>query len=187
MATPATSTTTQPRKPAAKRAPRTTARAARRATRTAARRTTSSSTRPASRAARAQEIAERAVLIPVGAALEARDRVAGTVGDLVTTTRSRSALEQQLRHFERRGGSARTQLEREVRRTRTRLERETRNARRGFDRQRSEARRNLDGTRKNLGGNVESLTTRVENVVQNGVNAGMKLFNGAQDRIAKVA
>jgi hypothetical protein len=162
-------TATAKRTTAAKRAPRTTAAAAARTT----------STRPATRASRAQELAERVVLIPVGAALEARDRVVGTVGDLVSTTSSRSALERQLKRFERRGGTARTQLEREVRRTRTRLERRTRTARRGFDRQRAQA-------RKNLGANVELVSQRVENVVQNGVDAGMKLVNGAQDRIARV-
>jgi hypothetical protein len=115
------------------------------------------------------------VLIPVGAALEARDRVA----DLVTTTRSRSALEKQLRRFERRGGSARTQLEREVRRTRTRLERQTRSARRGFDSQRTQVRKSLDA-------NVELVSDRVESVVQNSVSVGMKLVNGAQDRLPRV-
>jgi hypothetical protein len=172
MATPTASpATTQPKKPAA----------AKRKPRTAAKRTTAtSSTRPATRTERAQQLAERAVLIPVGAALEARDRVVGTVGELVSTTRSRTALERQLERFERRGGSARTQLEREVRRTRTRLERETRNARRGFERQRTQA-------RKTLGANVDTLSDRVPNVVQNGLNTGKKLVNGAQDRIAKVA
>ncbi len=170
-----TTTPAKPKRAAAKRAPRTPS--AR--TRTSAARATSSSTRPATRAARAQQLAERAVLIPVGAALEARDRVAGTVTALVTTTRSRNALEQQLTRFERRGGRARTRLEREVRRTRTRLERRTRTARRGFERQGAQARRNLDA-------NVEELTTRVEKVVQNGVDAGMKLVNGAQDRLGKV-
>jgi hypothetical protein len=171
----ATATTTTPKKRApAKRKPAAKPRAA--ASRTSAR---STSTRPATRTERAQQLAERVVLIPVGAALEARDRVAGTVEELVTTTRSRSALEKQLRRFERRGGGARTQLEREVRRTRTRLERQTRTTRRGFDRQRTQARKNLDA-------NVESLTTRVEKVVQNGVDAGMKLVNGAQDRLSKV-
>lgn len=147
--------------------------------RTSAARATTTSTQPATRAERAQQLAERAVLIPVGVALEARDRVADTVGELVSTTRSRSALEKQLKRYERRGGSARTQLEREVRRTRTRLERQTRTARRGFDRQRTQAGKNLDL-------NVEALTTRVEKVVQNGVDAGMKLVNGAQDRLPKV-
>ncbi|HET6447672.1 MAG TPA: hypothetical protein VFG31_01085 [Conexibacter sp.] len=160
----------KPRRAPAKRTPRT-------AASKASARTTS--TRPATRTARAQQLAERAVLIPVGVALEARDRFAGTVDELVTTTRSRAALERQLKRFERRGGSARTQLEREARRTRTRIERQTRAARRGFERQRTQARKNLDA-------NVESLTTRVEKVVQNGVDAGMKLVNGAQDRLSRV-
>lgn len=149
--------------------------------RTTASKTTarSTSTRPATRTARAQQLAERAVLIPVGAALEARDRVAGTVDVLVTTTRSRASLEQQLRRFERRGGSVRTQLEREVRRTRTQLEQRTRTARRGFESRRTQARKNFDL-------NVENLTTQVEKVVQNGVGAGMKLVNGVQERLPKV-
>ena len=172
MADSTTATTPKKRAPA-KRKPAAKTRA------TAARATATSSTRPATRVERAQQLAERAVLIPVGAALEARDRVADTVGGLVTTTRSRTALEKQLKRFERRGGSARTQLEREVRRTRTRLERQTRTARRGFDRQRDQVGKNLDL-------NVEALTTRVEKVVQNGVDAGMKLVNGAQDRLPKV-
>ncbi|MFL5818017.1 MAG: hypothetical protein ACJ76L_10500 [Conexibacter sp.] len=168
MADTTTATTPKKRAPA-KRKP------AAKPRRTAARAATTSSTRPATRSARAQQLAERAVLIPVGVALEARDRVS----ELVTTTRSRSALAQRLEHFERRGGSARRELEREVRRTRTRLERQTRTARRGFDRQRTQVGKNLDL-------NVEALTTRVEKVVQNGVGAGMKLVNGAQDRLPKV-
>jgi hypothetical protein len=125
--------------------------------------------KPATRRTTASRtLAERAVLIPVGAALEARDRVASTVEGLVTTTRSRSALEKQLRRFERRGGTART-----------RLERRARTARRGFERQRTQVRKNLDL-------NVENLTTQVEKVVQNGVDAGMKLVNGVQERLPKV-
>jgi hypothetical protein len=177
-----TATTVRPKRAAARRKPRATARARR----TTSRRRTSS-TRPDTRAARAQSLAERAVLIPVGAALEARDRVAGTVGELVTTTRSRSAFEQQLKRFEHRGGSARTQLEREVRHTRTRLEHQTRAARRGFERQRTQARRSLDNVGADaLATRVDTLTTRVEKVVQNGRQAGIKLVNGVQGRLGKV-
>ena len=171
MAESTTAATSPKKRAPAKRKPA--AKTRRAASRTTARTT---STRPATRTARVQVLAERAVLIPVGAALEARDRVE----ELVTTTRSRSQLEKQLRRFERRGGTARTQLEREVRRTRTQLADRTRTARRGFERQRTQARKNLDL-------NVESLTTRVEKVVQNGVDAGMKLVNGVQERLPKVA
>ena len=185
MADTTTATTPKKRAPARRKAAAKTRTAASRAT---ARRTTarSTSTRRATRAARAQELAERVVLIPVGAALEARDRVADTVGELVTTTRSRTALEKQLKRFERRGGSARTQLEREVRRTRTQLERRTRTARRGFERQRTQVGKSLDLNVEALATRVEPLKTGVDKVVRNGRNAGMKLVNGAQDRLPKV-
>jgi hypothetical protein len=148
----------------------------------AARRTTSAASsttarrRPRSRVEHVQQLAERAVLIPVGAALEARD--------LAVTYRSRSAVEAQLTRFERRGGKARrqarTRLEREVRRTRSRIGRQARRARRNLDRQRAQLRRNLPV-------DVEELSNRVENVVQGGVDLGMKLVNGAQDRFTKAA
>lgn len=184
MATTDTAATPTKKPTAAKRKPATAAKrkpaATKQATRSTARSTPTSSTQPATRVAAAQQIAQRAVLIPVGAALEARDRVAGTVSELVAPIRSRSVLGDRLTHFERRGDNARTQVEREIRKTRTRLERETRQARRGLDRRRTAARRTL-------GSNVEVVTGRVENVVQNGVNAGIKLVSGAQDRIAKAA
>jgi len=182
MAESTTAATSPKKRAPAKRKPA--AKTRRAASRTTAR---STSTRPATRATRVQVLAERAVLIPVGAALEARDRVADTVEELVTTTRSRSALEQQLRRFERRGGSARTQLEREVRRTRTQLERRTRSARRGFEHQRTQARKNLDLNVESLTTRVEPLKTGVEKVVQNGLDAGIKLVNGVQERLPKVA
>lgn len=147
------------RKPAAKRTTKTAARtpAAKATTRTATRRRA----QPQTRAEAAQQIAERAVLIPVGAALEARDRV----GEIASTYRSRTALERQLIRFERRGESARTRVEQELRRNRTRLgQRRTQ-------------------VRRSLGSNAETVT----HVVQNGVSLGIKLVNGAQDRLPKVA
>ncbi len=162
--------TTTRRKPAAK--PKAAPAAAKRATRTTAKPAASSSTKPATRVEQAQQLAERAVLIPLGAALEARERVSG----FVATTRSRSAIERQLARFEHRGGRARKQLERDARRTRARVERETRQARHGLERR-----------TKTIGSNVEVISDRAQTAVQNGVKAGIKLVNGAQDRIAKVA
>lgn len=74
--------------------------------------------------------AERAVLIPVGAALIARERVVSGVNDAISNYTSRSRAQSQLRKFERRGITARNRLEREVRKTRTRVERELRQRRR---------------------------------------------------------
>jgi hypothetical protein len=76
------------------------------------------------------DYAERAVLIPVGAALIARDRVVETVSDTVSTYSSTTKAQAQLRRFERRGVTARNRLEREVRKARVRVERELRQRRR---------------------------------------------------------
>lgn len=204
----------------ARRAPR-----ARRAARRAPRTRVGTTTEPVAVTpiAQAQQLAERIVLIPVGAALEARDRVAGAIEGVVSAstdaleelraaTSSRRALDRRLKRFERRGGKARTELERDLKSTRTRIEREVRHsrtraerraieARRGFEHQRAEARRAL-------GANVETLQrtvapvrervapltdrvapvrSRVESVVQNGLGAGRRFVEDAQDRIAKVA
>src|SRR5580693_2965729 len=49
------------------------------------------------------DYAERAVLIPVGAALIARERIVSTVNDTVSTYASPSKTQAQMRRFERRG------------------------------------------------------------------------------------
>jgi len=76
------------------------------------------------------DYAERAVLIPVGAALIARDRVVTSVSDTISTYSSTTKTQQQLRRFERRGATARNRLEREVRKARVRVERDLRQRRR---------------------------------------------------------
>jgi hypothetical protein len=110
MATATAPRTAKPRKPAAGRA-------------TAARSTTTRSA-PAT-----GSYAERAVLIPVGAALIARDRLVSGVNDTLTRYSSPSRAQAQLRKFERRGNTARKRLEREVRKARTSFERELRKRR----------------------------------------------------------
>jgi hypothetical protein len=80
------------------------------------------------------DYAERAILIPVGAALIARERVVASVNDTVSSYSSSSRARAQLRRFERRGSTARNRLEREVRKTRVRVERELRQRRREIGR-----------------------------------------------------
>jgi hypothetical protein len=123
MATTANTTSPSPGKPAAKAA----------AKRTSVRAKTASTPRASTQTRAAHPtpaLAERAVLIPVGAALIARERVASSVGDVISIYSSPTRTQTQLRKFERRGATARNRLEREVRKTRTRIERELRQRRR---------------------------------------------------------
>ena len=96
---------------------------------------------PAARETSASHYAERAVLIPVGAALTARDRVVSSVNDTFTNYSSTSRAQAQLRKFERRGATARKRFEREVRKARTSVERELRKRRQDERRVRATASR----------------------------------------------
>jgi hypothetical protein len=95
------------------------------------------------------DVAERAVLIPVGATLIARDRVVSGVSDTISIYSSSTKTQAQLRRFERRGATARKRLEREVRKTRTRFEREVRQRRRELSKRVSTFERRRDELAKN--------------------------------------
>src|SRR5919199_5884062 len=73
-------------------------------------------------AARVQDYAERAVLVQVGATLIARDAIASTVEGLRAKYASPEKAQRELARFERRGATARAQLERELRERRARVE-----------------------------------------------------------------
>jgi len=95
------------------------------------------------------DYAERAVLIPVGAALLARDRVVSSVSDTVSTYSSSTKTQAQLRRFERRGVTARNRLEREVRKARVRVERQLRTRRRIVENRVNEFEERRDAITKN--------------------------------------
>jgi hypothetical protein len=101
---------------------------------------------------------ERAVLIPVGAALIARDRVVSTVNDTISSYGSTTKAQAQLRRFERRGSTARNRLEREVRKARVRFERELRQRRRDLGQTVSSLEERRDAVAKN----VTELPNRVQ-------------------------
>lgn len=128
----------------------------------------------------AQEYAERAILIPVGAALTARDRVIETVGEIVDSYGTRASaqrkIETNLRRFERRGTTARNQLQRDVKKTRTRVERELRQRRNRAERlMRKNVTKQVKQARKDATARVDLVTAQVENLVQTGVSAGSKI------------
>ena len=104
------------------------------------------------------DYAERAVLIPVGVALTARDRMLSTVTDTISTYSSPSKAQAQLRRFERRGATARNRLEREVRKARVRVERKLRQRRREFERTVGD----LEGRREAVAKNGGDLANRVQ-------------------------
>jgi hypothetical protein len=104
------------------------------------------------------DYAERAVLIPVGAALIARDRVVSTVSGTLSTVSSTSKAQQQLRRFERRGVTARKRLEREVRKARTRVERDLRQRRRRIE----STVKDIEGRRDQFAKNGGELADRVQ-------------------------
>jgi hypothetical protein len=103
------------------------------------------------------DYAERAVLIPVGAALIARDRVVESVSDTISTYSSTSKTQAQLKKFERRGVTARNRLEREVRKARVRVERELRQRRRVLESTVSD----IDDRRESFAKNGSDIAGRV--------------------------
>jgi hypothetical protein len=114
------------------------------------------------------DYAERALMIPVGAALVARDKVVSTVSDTISTYSSSSKTQAQLRRFERRGVTARNRLEREVRKARVRVERELRQRRRVIEKSVND----LDSRRETVAKQVPDIANRVP-----------ELANRVQERI----
>src|SRR5437588_10847936 len=66
-------------------------------------RATTSSTQPRKPVEQVQQIAERALLVPVGASLVARDNLVTTVKEFATKYRTRTAIERELTRYKRRG------------------------------------------------------------------------------------
>jgi hypothetical protein len=115
-----------------------------------------------------QVLAERVILVPVGASLLARDNLVSTVRGF-SKYRSRSRLERELKRYERRGATARNRFERQVRRTRTKFERELRQRRglveRTVKQNRRRFEREVKSVRKDLGKQSGTFTARVEKLV----------------------
>ncbi|HET6869462.1 MAG TPA: hypothetical protein VFH80_26360 [Solirubrobacteraceae bacterium] len=172
---PATKRSTTRRKPAST-GTRTAASTRRTATRTSAgaRRgatRTTTSTQPKTRAAQAQVLAERAVLVPVGAGLLAGDNLVSTVKGLAAKYRTRPARERELKRYERRGVTARNRFERQVRRARTRFERELRQRRslveRTMRQNQGRLNRELSSVRRDFEKQSGAVSARVERLVSN--------------------
>jgi len=159
------------RKGAARKAPRKTSTAKAKRTKAARARAASRSRTAQTRVSAAQrpnafgDYAERAVLIPVGVALTARDKVISSVNETISTYSSPARTQAQLRRFERRGATARNRLEREVRKTRVRVERQLRQRRRVIERTVGE----LEGRRDNVAKNGTELANELATRIQESV------------------
>ena len=177
----ATTSNTGADKPAAKRtttrkstagtARKPATRTTRRSTAGATRRTASTATQatPRTPVEQAQQLAERAVLVPVGASLLARDNLVSTVKGLTTKYSTRASLEREIKRDERRGATARNRFERQVRRTRAKFERELRQRRTSVQRtvkqNRREFERQVKSVRKDLEKQSGVVTARVDKLV----------------------
>ncbi len=129
------------------------------------------------------DYAERAILIPVGAALMARDALVTGVEDAISTYSSSSKIEAQLRRFERRGGTARKRLEREVRKTRTRFERGVRQRRRELDRQSNRLRKDLSSQVEQAQEQFEKTQTWFGDTLKSRIDDSSELAGRVQDRV----
>ena len=168
---PTTKRTTTRRKPAGT-GTRTSAATRRSATRTSAgTRRSTTSTQPKTRTAQAQVLAERAVLVPVGAGLLASDNLVSTVKGLAGKYRTRPAFERELKRYERRGVTARNRFERQVRRARTRFERELRQRRslveKTMRQNQGRLNRELSSVRRDFEKQSGAVSARVERLVSN--------------------
>jgi hypothetical protein len=119
-----------------------------------------------------ERYAGKAVTIPVGAALVARDNVVGIAAKYGSRDKVQRELrarqhrvETELRRFERRGDRARAHVERDLK------------ALRG----------NVVMSRRDVGAQAGLVGSRVENLVQTGITAGTQVAAKAVERVARVA
>jgi hypothetical protein len=115
------------------------------------------STQPKASVRHVTHVVERAILVPVGAGLLARDNIVS----LVTRYGTKTGWERELKRYERRGVTARNKLERRVRRTRTRFERRLRQRRRGVERTVRQNRRRFEREVRSVRRDIEKHSGRV--------------------------
>lgn len=164
------------------RATATTAKTSAKATRATARRTTTEAEQTFEATAEAveaeakvrvnqvQQLAEKLMLVQVGAGLTVRDNVVSTVkGIRETVTEPSVVIQRRLDRYEKRGVKARNRFERQVRTTRKRFERDLRQ-------RRSQVQGDLRSARADVSRQSNAIGSRVERIVSD-----------AQQRIGSVA
>lgn len=135
---------------------------------------------------RAGDLAGKAVLVPVGAALISRDRLMSAADELRTHLSTRTKTRNELRRFERRGTRALQSIERDAKRTRDDIGRELREGRTRIERNVRAVIGEFGALGEPVVRNVELVGARVENAVQTGRTAATKASASVQERIASV-
>lgn len=132
-------------------------------------------TEPGGPAETVRQGAERAVDVPVGAALTVRDRVSDAVDPWTSTEGREKELKslrkqvvRELNRFERRGGQARRKATQRVRSTRTRVERE------------------LKARRRDVSKTVKENRNRVSKAVKDNRVKAEDTLSKAQDRVSEL-
>ena len=119
---------------------------------------------------------EKAILVPVGVSLLVRDDVVSTVKDIAGKYQAPGGFEKELKRYEKRGATARTRLERQVRKQRTELEQDLRKRREAFQvavkDNRKLIEKNVESFRKDLEKQSELVSAQLE-----------KLASSAQDLV----
>jgi hypothetical protein len=119
----------------------------------------------------------------------------GLVDRFGTRTAAEREVNKDIRRFERRGTTARNQLERDVKKARTRLERAVRTRRREAERllrrnqrtvQREVGAAEREAARRNniVAARIANVSNRVEDAAQLGVATGSRIASVAKERVS---
>jgi DNA-binding protein HU-beta len=133
------------------------------------------------RVEQAADVAEKSVLVPIGAALVTRDKVMAAIDELRSTYSTRKKTEAEFKRFERRGNTAL----KPIKKTADRVETELRDSGTKIEK---EVRAILDGIEKRsaVSKNAELVGARVENAVASSKLAATKASTRVQERIASL-
>jgi hypothetical protein len=136
---------------------------------------------------RVGDVAERAALTSVGAVLTARDTVEKAVADLRSNYSTATKREARLKKFERRGSTARTSLERDVKKARTRVEQELKARRERVGKVVVTAPPAPDALVRNARAQADVAAARVGNAVETAQLAGATVVAKVSERVASLA
>ncbi len=131
--------------------------------------------------------AERAAYVQVGAVLTARDTVVETLDELRAKYGSRVAAEKEIKKLEKRGATARTRAQREVKKNRNRVERELKQRRTRVERELRTIRKDAGAQVKTLRSDVEQIPANVQDLIVPVIGLATQVARDVQDRVITLA